>query len=59
MDKSDNRFQETFREASGDMNHVEWDDYDGYGVDEPFTWPEIGLVVALIASAVGLTWWLS
>ena len=59
MDKPDNRFEAAFKEAGGDMNHVEWDDYDGYGIDERIAWPDIGLVVALVASVGGLAWWLS
>ena len=59
MDKPDNRFQEIFKQAGGDMNHVEWDDYYGYGVDERITWPEIGLVVAFIASVAAFAWWLA
>lgn len=63
MMNDDSRFQETFKESGGDMNHIEWDDRDGYDFDDWLGWPEIPLVAALIASVAAFVaafaWWLS
>mgnify|MGYP006349995637 FL=1 len=51
---NDNEPKAIFDPRDGDPHHIAAQDYD-----DPFTWPQIAVVVALLASIGGLTWWLS